>query len=79
MRIFVACWVLFYLIRGAGMAFWFDGAPGDGPFQMFNPLRRIAAGQVGGRDSLLRALLGYFSKHYVIPITRVLAVVSLLV
>src|ERR1700676_1000959 len=63
-RIFVACWVLFYLIRGASLAFWFDGAPGDGPFQMFNPLRRIAAGQVGGRDFVFYHGIGVPYLHY---------------
>src|SRR5271156_6716948 len=63
-RIFVACWVIFYLIRGANMALWFDGAPGDGPFQMFNPLRRIAAGQVGGRDFVFFHGIGVPYLHY---------------
>jgi hypothetical protein len=63
-RIFVACWVIFYLIRGAGMALWFDGAPGDGPFQMFNPLRRIAAGQLGGRDFIFYHGIGVPYLHY---------------
>src|SRR5271156_5214995 len=63
-RIFVACWVIFYLIRGANMALWFDGAPGDGPFQMFNPLRRIAAGQIGGRDFVFYHGIGVPYLHY---------------
>jgi hypothetical protein len=63
-RIFVACWVIFYLIRGASMALWFDGAPGDGPFQVFNPLRRIAAGQVGGLDFVFYHGIGVPYLHY---------------
>lgn len=47
---FLSSWVAFYLARGLSAAWWFDGAPGDGPFQMLNPLRRIAAGQTPGRD-----------------------------
>lgn len=63
-RIFVACWIISYLIRGASMALWFNGAPGDGPFQLFNPLRRIAAGQIGGRDFVFYHGIGVPYLHY---------------
>src|ERR1022692_5034371 len=49
-QVFIALWVLFYLIQGLGVTLAFDGAPVNGPFQLYNPLRRIAAGQVPGRD-----------------------------
>ncbi len=48
--LFLCSWVAFYLVSGFAAAYWFDGAPGNGPFQMLNPLRRIAAGQTPGTD-----------------------------
>ncbi|MDP8990036.1 MAG: hypothetical protein M3N41_08155 [Acidobacteriota bacterium] len=49
-QVFLAAWALFYLVQAAKLSLWFDGFPDNGPFQIFDPLRRIAAGQVGGRD-----------------------------
>lgn len=61
---FLAIWVLFYLIHGASAALWFDGWPANGPFQIFDPLRRIAAGQTGGRDFVFFHGIGIPYLHY---------------
>ena len=42
----------------------FRGQEGDGPFQLFNPLRRIAAGQTGGIDFQYFHGLGFPYLHY---------------
>jgi len=39
-----------FLATGVEQAWTFNGFPFDGPFQLFNPLRRIADGQIPGRD-----------------------------
>lgn len=44
------CWVLVRAAHGLLRSWRFDGFPADGPFQVLNPLRRIAAGQRGGID-----------------------------
>jgi len=46
----LALWTVAYLRWALRAVVLFPGHEGDGPFQMFNPLRRIAAGQVGGVD-----------------------------
>jgi len=46
----IGLWVLAHLWYDARALRAFDDHMGDGPFQLFNPLRRIAAGQVGGVD-----------------------------
>ena len=63
-QIFLSAWVLFYLACGAKAAFWFDGYAVNGPFQIFDPLRRIAAGQVGGRDFVFFHGIGIPYLHY---------------
>lgn len=63
-QVFLAAWLLFYLVEGLGLALHFDGAPYDGPFQLFNPLRRIAAGQRGGRDFIYFHGMGVPYLHY---------------
>src|SRR5947209_8516357 len=60
----VIAWILYYAVAGASAALWFDGAPGDGPFQIFNPLRRIAAGQTGGVDFIFYHGIGVPYLHY---------------
>jgi len=57
-------WFGFYLVHGAIAALWFDGAAGDGPFQIFNPLRRIAAGQRPGADFQFYHGMGVPFLHY---------------
>src|SRR5271165_4749534 len=49
-QILIAAWFLLYVVQALNSGLWFKGAPADGPFELFNPLRRIAAGQVPGRD-----------------------------
>jgi hypothetical protein len=63
-QLFIALWVLFYLIQGLGFTLTFDGAPVNGPFQLYNPLRRIAAGQVPGRDFVFFHGIGVPYLHY---------------
>ena len=50
-QLFIALWTLYYIIQGLAPALSFDGFPVNGPFQLFDPLRRIAAGPGAGRDS----------------------------
>jgi len=53
LSLFAADIVLWIVVRLAGavtLPLYFIGFPTDGPFQTFNPLRRIAAGQHGGVD-----------------------------
>lgn len=54
--IFLVAWSASYLIRGIAAGVWFDGSPADGPFSMFNALRRIDAGQTLGLE--IRSYLG---------------------
>ena len=44
----IALWIFGHLWYDARALREFDDHIGDGPFQLFNPLRRIAAGQTGG-------------------------------
>src|SRR5207253_8154832 len=41
----IVLWVSAYVVRGLQWTVNFPGYEGDGPFQLFNPLRRIAAGR----------------------------------
>jgi hypothetical protein len=61
---FLAVWVLAYLVQALKAALWFDGVPDNGAFQIFDPLRRIAAGQVGGRDFIFFHGIGVPYLHY---------------
>jgi hypothetical protein len=61
---FIALWAVYYLIQGLGVALVFDGAPVNGPFQLFNPLRRIVAGQVPGKDFVFFHGIGVPYLHY---------------
>lgn len=47
---FALLWLTSYVLLGLSDSLNFDGFPADGPFQLFNPLRRIAAGQRAGLD-----------------------------
>ena len=57
-------WTATYLVRLLRDVVLFPGHEGDGPFQMFNPLRRIAAGQAGGADFAYFHGLGLPYLHY---------------
>ncbi len=57
-------WVGAYLGRAVRDVTLFPGHEGDGPFQLFNPLRRIAAGQVGGVDFQYFHGIGLPYLHY---------------
>ncbi|HYE71753.1 MAG TPA: hypothetical protein VEF04_00425, partial [Blastocatellia bacterium] len=47
---FVLLWLVSYISLGLYEVLHFDGFPANGPFQLFNPLRRIADGQRAGVD-----------------------------
>ena len=53
-----------YLMRALRHVVEFVGHEGDGPFQLFNPLRRIAAGQTGGIDFQYFHGIGHPYLHY---------------
>ncbi len=57
-------WLLSRLAGCLTRVIFFDGAVGDGPFQLFNALRRLAAGQVAGRDFPVFHGLGLPWLHY---------------
>ena len=63
-QLFLGAWFVFYLIHALNTALWFNGAPADGPFELFDPLRRIAAGQTPGRDFIQYHGLGGPYLHY---------------
>jgi hypothetical protein len=63
-------WVVGFVLFGAGNSLIFDGEGANGPFQLFNPLRRIAAGQRGGLDFQFFHGLGIPYLHY--PLFRLL-------
>jgi hypothetical protein len=46
----IAMWFVDRMAGAITVPMTFNGFPADGPFQTFNPLRRIAAGQHGGVD-----------------------------
>src|SRR5437868_1717422 len=53
------------LIASASItAHFFDGYFANGSFQLFDPLRRIAAGQVPGRDFMVFHGIGALLVHY---------------
>ena len=62
--------VLFLLVLGLAAAFQFNGEPIDGPFQLYNALRRINAGQRGGVDFQFFHGLAIPYLHY--PLFRLL-------
>jgi hypothetical protein len=63
-KAFLACWLLSYLVGALHAAFWFDGYPANGPFQLYDPLRRIAAGQRAGVDFQFFHGIGIPFLHY---------------
>ena len=60
----IAGWLAVFLIQGLRDAVTFDGGLADGPHQLFNPLRRIAAGQRGGADFQFFHGVGVPYLHY---------------
>src|SRR3954468_9790016 len=60
----IGLWVGANLLQSLRVVLAFDPDPADGPFQMFNPLRRIAAGQRGGVDFQYFHGLGVPYLHY---------------
>ncbi|HEY2909007.1 MAG TPA: hypothetical protein VGI99_02115 [Gemmataceae bacterium] len=60
----IVLWIVTYLARVLPDITLFPGHEGDGPFQLFNPLRRIAAGQTGGTDFQYFHGLGIPYLHY---------------
>src|ERR1700744_4668556 len=63
-QLFLLAWVLFYLVNGLKAAFWFDGYPVNGPFQLYDPLRRLAAGRHAGTDFQFFHGIGVPFLHY---------------
>jgi hypothetical protein len=63
-------WIAVFGLTAVLRAMVFDGFEADGPFQLYNPLRRIAAGQRGGVDFQFFHGLGVPYLHY--PIFRLL-------
>lgn len=61
---FLLLWLVSYLFIGLYESLNFDGFPADGPFQLFNPLRRIAAGQRAGADFQFFHGVGVPYLHY---------------
>lgn len=47
---FLSIWLYTHVSQSVYVSLNFDGFIADGPFQLFNPLRRIAAGQTAGID-----------------------------
>ncbi|HEY2911567.1 MAG TPA: hypothetical protein VGI99_15050, partial [Gemmataceae bacterium] len=60
----IALWMLAHFWYDVRTLREFDDHIGDGPFQLFNPLRRIAAGQTGGIDFQYFHGLGLPYLHY---------------
>jgi hypothetical protein len=48
--LFLVTYGLFMLFKSLDAAAFFQGYAADGPFQLYNPLRRLDAGQLVGRD-----------------------------
>jgi len=57
-------WLAYNAEKSVTSAFNFEGIPSDGPFQLYNPLRRIAAGQTGGVDFQYFHGIGIPYLHY---------------
>ena len=63
-QIYLAVWFCSYLVSGLRAAFWFNGYPVNGPFQLYDPLRRLAAGQHAGTDFQFFHGIGVPFLHY---------------
>jgi hypothetical protein len=51
-------------IKAYTHSLYFDGYPANGAFQLFNPLRRLAAGQIAGKDFQVFHGIGSALLHY---------------
>ena len=63
-QIFLLAWLISSLVSALSAVFWFDGYPVNGPFQLYDPLRRIAAGQRAGQDFQFFHGIGIPFLHY---------------
>jgi hypothetical protein len=61
---------LFHLLESVKAVTPFDGIQADGPFQLYNSVRRVDAGQLPGRDFPCFHGLGHAFAHY--PVYRLL-------
>ncbi|HZS04865.1 MAG TPA: hypothetical protein VFD58_08535 [Blastocatellia bacterium] len=61
---FIGLWLASYLTREVYSSLNFDGFPANGPFQLFDPLRRIADGQTAGVHFQFFHGLGVPYLHY---------------
>jgi hypothetical protein len=68
--LFLACYICFFIISALQQGVQFNGYAADGPFQLYNPLRRLAAGEVPGRDFQFFHGIGVPLLHY--PLFRLL-------
>ena len=57
-------WCFQHIAQGVYEAAKFDGFIANGPFQLYNPLRRLAAGQIAGQDFQFFHGLGVPFLHY---------------
>lgn len=69
-NLFLMAYCLYTIITALSQGTNFSGYAADGPFQLYNPLRRLAAGQVIGRDFQFFHGIGIPLLHY--PIFRLL-------
>jgi hypothetical protein len=63
-QFFLFAWMLVSLVNALKAALWFDGFPDNGPFQVYDPLRRMAAGQHVGQDFQFFHGIGIPFLHY---------------
>jgi hypothetical protein len=63
-QLFLFAWMLVSLVNALKAALWFDGFPDNGPFQVYDPLRRMAAGQHVGQDFQFFHGIGIPFLHY---------------
>lgn len=62
--LFLLTWLYSHLAQSIYISLNFDGFIADGPFQLYNPLRRLAAGQTAGVDFQFFHGLGVPLLHY---------------
>jgi hypothetical protein len=62
---FLAIFVIYVVLVALNQAIYFNGYAADGPFQLYNPLRRMAAGQVPGRNFQFFHGIGVVLLHYI--------------
>jgi len=62
--LFLAVWTYSHIAQSIYVSQYFDGFIANGPFQLFNPLRRIANGQIAGVDFQFFHGIGVPFLHY---------------